>query len=94
MYRSTKRGYGEYIADRWKEYEGVYPNPTRHEYQMIMPFLPKFAFEDDDFNEDEDEEFVRTKEEYQFPQLRALLMEFLRQIRESKVTIKMIFDWI
>lgn len=73
-----------YVEDPWAQYEGVYHTPTKYELKIIAPFLLKFAFEDDGFVEEDDENWVELKKILKCPNLRGVLMDFLHQARESK----------
>lgn len=79
----------------WERFEGVYPEPSQAELEMIRRYLYKFRLEEDDFNEDEDQDWVALKESVRCPNLRALMIKFLHQVRESKVlNITINFDSI
>lgn len=70
--------------DEWAAYRGKYPDPTQMELYLIRDFLVKFAFEDDDFVEDLDQRWTQLKDRLRCPNLRTLLITFLRQVRQTK----------
>lgn len=72
--------------DPWAPYRGKYPEPTHEERHLIHRFLSKFALEDDNFDEDADRRWVSLKESLRIPNLRSQLIDFLTQVRQSKVS--------
>lgn len=93
IHRNTLDSGSYGVSDKWEPFRGKYPDPMPEELSLIGAYLSKFEWELDDFDESRPD-WISLKDSLRCPNLRHLLIKFLRQVRRSKVFYFLLISYL